>query len=69
MSDKEGIEHILLTKICFSSLKILSDLIDRQVGQIYRTDFASFTADAEFARIQIDGGSVERGQFRDTQTC
>lgn len=67
MADKEGIECIFLAKFRFPSLQIRTDLIDRQIGQIHRTDFTSFTTDIEFARIQIDSGSVERGQLGDTQ--
>ena len=67
MTNKEGSEGIFLAEFRFSSFKIGFDFLYSQISQVYRTNLTSFTANAEFVRVQIDGRFVECGQFRYTQ--
>lgn len=68
MADKEGGEGIFFAELRSACIEICPDFLCRQIRQIDGTDFSSFSADAEFAGVEIDGGLVKCGQFRNTQT-
>ena len=61
-------ERIFFSKFFFASFQIGFDFFYREIGQIHGADFASFSANAEFTRIEINGVFIECGQFRYTQT-
>lgn len=66
MADKEGSERVFFPELRSACIEILSDLFCCQIRQVNCADFSSFSADAEFAGVEVDGRLVECGQFRDT---
>lgn len=68
MPDKKGSECVFFPELRSSCIEICPDFLHRQICQVDGTDFASFSADAELACVEVDGGLVESSQFRDTQT-
>lgn len=66
MPDKKGSERVFFTELRGTRIEILPDFFCRQIRQVDCADFSSFSADTEFAGVEINGGLIERGQFRDT---